>query len=290
MFYQNQVFIDGFISLIKECNKIVLDIYNSDFDVITKDDNTPLTLADKKCNTHICNYLKSNFRNILIISEENKSIDYKIRRKYDYCWLIDPIDGTKEFVKKNGQFTVNIGLCKYGIPVFGIVSIPTTGDIYYGVSGLGSFKLFNNRYNNFIYKYEKIKLNIQEKNLHKSGLKIVASSSHLNNETEEFINQFKNPSIVNTGSSIKLLWVAEVKADIYPRLGPTSEWDTCAAHAIVKYAGGKVLKYKNISINKDNKNEEHDEYDEHDEHGEDDEEEELIYNKKNILNPFFIVL
>lgn len=274
MFYQQKKFIDNFITLIKECNKIVLDIYNKDFDVFIKDDKTPLTIADKNCNTHICNYLKSNFSDILIISEENKSIDYEVRKKYEYCWLVDPIDGTKEFVKRNGQFTINIGLCKNGIPVFGIVSIPTTGEIYYGVSGLGSFKLVDNKYNNVIYKYEKIRLNISEKifsNDEEEGIRIVASSSHLNEETKNFINNFKNPKIVNTGSSIKLLWIAEGKADIYPRIAPTSEWDTCAAHAVVKYAGGKVLKYKK-DVNIENLNEE------------------IVYNKENILNPYFIVV
>ena len=273
MFYQQKKFIDNFITLIKECNKIVLDIYNKDFDVFIKNDKTPLTMADKNCNTHICNYLKSNFSDILIISEENKSIDYTVRKKYEYCWLVDPIDGTKEFVKRNGQFTINIGLCKNGIPVFGIVSIPTTGEIYYGVSGLGSFKLVDNKYN-VIHKYEKIKLNISEKifsNDEEEGIRIVASSSHLNEETKNFINNFKNPKIVNTGSSIKLLWIAERKADIYPRIAPTSEWDTCASHAVVKYAGGKVLKYKK-DVNIENLNEE------------------IVYNKENILNPYFIVV
>ena len=268
MWYQKKEFIDSFIKLIKECNKIVLDIYQSDFKVITKSDSTPLTLADEKCNQHICNFLKKHYNKILIISEENKEISYNQRKKHNLYWLIDPIDGTKEFVKKNGQFTINIGLCRNKVPIFGIVSIPVTGEIYYGVEGIGSFKLTNDN---------KIKLQISKKDFTKKGLNIVASASHLNEKTKLFIELFKEPNIVSTGSSIKLLWVAEGKADIYPRIAPTSEWDTCAAHAVVKYAGGNVIKYvkncivKNIEKNNFLNNEE------------------LVYNKENILNPYFIV-
>ena len=228
-----------------------------------KTDNTPLTIADQKCNQHICNFLKNKYNDMLIVSEENKSICYSERKKHDFCWLIDPIDGTKEFVKRNGQFTINIGLCKDGVPVFGIVSIPVTKEIYYGIEGIGSFKLENNH---------KKKLTITKKDFTKTGLNIVASSSHLNEKTQSFIKLFKQPNIVNTGSSIKLLWVAEGKADIYPRLALTSEWDTCAAHAVVKYAGGNVVKCVEIDmsfVNKENK--------------------ELKYNKENILNPLFLV-
>lgn len=260
MFYQQKEFIDSFIKLIKECNKIVLDIYNSEFEVITKSDNSPLTMADKKCNQHICNFLKNNHENILIVSEENKSIDYNERKKHDLCWLIDPIDGTKEFVKRNGQFTINIGLCRKGVPIFGIVSIPVTGEIYYGIEGVGSFKLVGNNTK---------KLKTLEKDFTKEGLNIVTSASHLNDKTKLFLELFEKPNIVSTGSSIKLLWIAEGKADIYPRLAPTSEWDTCAAHAVVKYSGGRVLKY--TELNKDFTGEE------------------LVYNKENILNPHFIV-
>lgn len=256
MFYKNENFIQGLIKLIKECNEIVLNIYKTDFNVINKEDESPLTLADKKCNDHICDYLKNiKINNSGIISEEIKNDSYDKRKNLEWTWLIDPLDGTKEFVKKNGQFTVNIGLCQNGTPVFGIVSIPVKGEIYYGIKDVGSFKIINDKL---------IKLQIKEKDLSKEGLKIVASASHLNKETKKYINKFKNPVIVNTGSSIKLLWVAENKADIYPRIAPTSEWDTCAAHAVVKYAGGKVLQY--------------------------DTNEEVIYNKENLLNPYFIVV
>ena len=238
LFYQEEHFIDDFVKLIKKCNKVILDIYNDKFNIIYKDDNSPLTIADKTCNNIICNYLynlNSHIdENIGVISEENKNKSYDIRKTFEYVWLVDPLDGTKEFVKKNGEFTVNIGLAHNGIPVFGIVSIPVTGEIYYGIKDIGSFKLYNN---------EKNLLKIKSKNYKSENLNIVASKSHINKETEKFISQFDKPNIKNTGSSIKLLWIAENRADIYPRIAPTSEWDTCAAHAVVKYAGGKVVIY-----------------------------------------------
>ena len=254
MFYQKKKFLDNFIKLIKECNENILNIYKTDFEVYNKDDESPLTMADKMCNDHICKYLNSlNIKNSKIISEENKNDEYINRKDIEWIWLVDPVDGTKEFVKKNGQFTVNIGLCQNGIPVFGIVSIPVTGEIYYGIKGLGSFKLYNNTLK---------RLEILDKKLSKKGVRVVASSSHMNDKTKKFIEKYNEPIIISTGSSIKLLWIAENKADIYPRIAPTSEWDTCAAHAVVKYAGGKVMNY-NTEI-------------------------ELVYNKENLLNPFFI--
>lgn len=264
LFYQDDQFIDDFIKLIQKCNKVILQIYYNKFDIIYKDDNTPLTIADKSCNNIICNYLYNlNCQideNIGIISEENKNKSYDIRKNYEYVWLVDPLDGTKEFIKKNDEFTVNIGLAHNGIPVFGIVSIPVTGEIYYGIKDIGSFKLYNN---------EKKLLKIKYKDFKSKNLNIVTSKSHINKETEQFILQFDKPNIKCTGSSIKLLWIAENIADIYPRIAPTSEWDICAAHAVVKYAGGKVIIYNEndlfYNIKKDVK-----------------------YNKKNLLNPFFV--
>ena len=266
MFYKETSFTSTFIRLMSECNDIILDIYNSEFDVAIKDDKSPLTIADEECNKHICNYLQLltqrfeengdvEYGDMIVISEENKNMDYDRRKNKKWCWLVDPVDGTKEFVKKNGQFTVNIGLCEDGVPVFGIVSIPVSGEIYYGINGIGSFKLNENE--------ETKKLKIRpNKTCKGAGVKIIASASHLSKKTEEFIRDFENPEIINVGSSIKLLWVAENKADLYPRIAPTSEWDTCAAHAVVKYAGGSVVQYDNYI--------------------------ELQYNKECLLNPFFI--
>jgi 3'(2'), 5'-bisphosphate nucleotidase len=262
MFYQNNNFIDGFVELMKECNKVILEIYDTDFDKEYKDDNSPLTIADTKTNKTICEYLKKlNAQlnlNILIISEEIKNEPYENRKNYQFCWIVDPIDGTKEFINKNGQFTVNIGLADSGVPVFGIVSIPVSGEIYWGAKDIGSFKL-----SPLTNITEKLIINNKDPNV---LMRIVSSNSHLNEETKNFILQYTNGikyEEINIGSSIKLLWIAENKADIYPRLAPTSEWDICASHAIVKYAGGKVLQY---GFN-----------------------EELKYNKENLLNPYFVV-
>jgi len=261
MFYQKKSFIDSFIKLIKDCNKIVLDIYNTDFNVQYKSDLSPLTYADEQCNNHICNFLKQfnkdNDKNILIISEENKTIDYEIRNKFDWVWLIDPIDGTKEFIKKNGEFTINIGLCYKGVPVFGIVSIPVLNHIYYGAENIGSYKLILNENNNIIKT-----IHLWSHQLYSTPIKIIVSRSHINKDTLKFINRFTKYQTLRSGSSIKLLLIAENKADIYPRIGLTSEWDTCATHAILKYANAKVINFYTKK--------------------------ELRYNKKNLLNPFFI--
>ena len=265
-FYNKISFINSMIICIKKCNKFVLEIYNKDFSVEFKDDKSPLTLADKECNKIICKFLeninKSLNLNIGIISEESKNDSYLNRSKLEYVWLVDPIDGTKEFVKKNGQFTVNIGLARYGVPVFGIVSIPVSGEIFYGGKNMGSFKI--DKFNN------KKRLFIKKKNYNTNGVNVVASLSHINDKTKKFISQFNQPNIVSTGSSIKLLLVAENKADIYPRIAPTSEWDICAAHSIVKYAGGKVMIY-NKDVKFYNLNNE------------------VKYNKENLLNPHFVV-
>jgi 3'(2'), 5'-bisphosphate nucleotidase len=252
MFYQTDHFIEHMVNLIQLCNKIILNIYHTDFETCYKDDLSPLTLADKETNDFIYHELSllNQSLNIdaLIISEESVNKPYQQRKNYDWCWIVDPLDGTKEFIKKNDQFTCNIGLTFKGEPVFGIVSIPVTGEIFYGVSGLGSFKLGDR------------KLSCHS-NYH-SPVKIVVSNSHLNNETQDFLTKYTCHEKINVGSSIKLLLIAENKADIYPRLGPTSEWDICAAHAVLKYAGGKVLEY---GTNR-----------------------ELVYNKENLLNPYFI--
>ena len=257
MFYQSDFFLNDMIQLIKECNTLIMDIYNQDFKVLSKQDNSPITIADMLCNKKICLFIKEKYLDdeSEIISEENKNNDYNLRKNKKYVWLIDPLDGTKEFVKKNGEFTVNIGLCKNNIPVFGIVSIPASGEIYYGIENKGSFKINNNI-------IQKLSIN-QNKNFDDENLRIVASSSHCNTETKEYISKFKNPQTINIGSSIKLLLISENKADIYPRLGPTNEWDTCAAHAVVKYAGGNVFMYNTKN--------------------------EILYNKKNLLNTYFIV-
>ena len=269
MFYQEKEFIEKFKQLFSRCNEIVLQIYNHEsFDVQGKGDGSPLTKADLECNKEICSFLESlnTSENILIISEENKSIDYETRKQYDWCWLIDPIDGTKEFIKRNGEFTINVGLSYCGIPVFGMVSIPVTNELFYGIQGVGSFYLHPEKGLN---KLECLSL---EDKLKKSCSNIVASKSHMSVETERFISTFSNVNLLSKGSSIKLLLIANKEADIYPRIAPTSEWDTCAAHSVILYAGGHVYEF-DASLD----------LKEYQEKGKP-----LIYNKENLLNPHFI--
>ena len=263
LFYQQQTFICHLINLCKECNAIALSIYNdyleNDIDITYKEDDSPLTQADLEVNRHICNELNKleihSGKNILIISEENKKDLYENRRNYDWVWLIDPIDGTKEFIHKNGQFTVNIGLCYKGEPVFGIVGIPVLHEIYYGCNGRGSYKIKEST-------LEEIPIRVSSFDYTHSKLNIVCSKSHINKQTKDYLKQFKHPNIKSYGSSIKILKVAEGSADIYPRIGLTSEWDTCASHAILIFAGGKMVNYNSGET--------------------------IQYNKENLLNPYFI--
>ena len=230
----------------------IMDIYSKDFTVEYKDDKSPLTQADKVSNEIICNSLEALYPAIPIMSEENKQTHYDIRKKWEYYWCIDPIDGTKEFIKKNGEFTVNIALIHKNTPVLGIVYAPVLNDMYSSKKGLGSFK--NNK-----------KLPLLINNNPNEKLNVVASKSHLSIETQEFIDKLETKKIeqVSKGSSLKLCMVAEGSADIYPRLAPTMEWDTAAAHSVVLYSGKEVICYET------NEN--------------------VIYNKENLLNPWFVV-
>lgn len=285
MFYNESNFVHSIIKVILECNDIVLNIYNQDFEKIDKEDGSPLTAADIACNKHICKYLESMqpfFKDkigedILVISEENKNLDYNERSKYKWCWLIDPIDGTKEFIKKNGEFTINIGLAMNNKPVFGIVSIPASNEIYYGSVSNGSYygKLTTNEVCNDYSKYfTKIEKDDISKNIFKTKINIVASRSHLSKETEDFIAQFPHYDLVSVGSSIKILYIAHQKADIYPRIAPTSEWDTCASHAILLGSGGNMYIYdKSLKILDYSTKGTH-----------------VSYNKENLLNPYFICM
>ena len=257
--------LNNLIEISLEAGKEILDIYNTTYEVEYKDDKSPLTLADKKSHEIIINNLKK-LSNYPILSEEGKNIPYEERKNWEYFWLIDPLDGTKEFIKKNGEFTVNIALVHKGKPVLGIVFAPVKDILYYGSKELGAFKIENNRI-----------LNLNNINIEKSHkeITVVASKSHLNDKTKAFIenlkNQYSNINLVSIGSSLKICLVAEKKADIYPRLAPTMEWDTAAAHAILSIVGGELVKYEKYSTPKNLK-----------------ELKELEYNKENLLNPNFI--
>ncbi|MFH2142541.1 MAG: 3'(2'),5'-bisphosphate nucleotidase CysQ [Bacteroidota bacterium] len=247
--------------------KKIVEIYLYDnFEIQLKSDNSPLTLADKSANEIINRIL--NQTGIPILSEENKIIEHSIRKTWELYWLVDPLDGTKEFIKRNGEFTVNIALIENNRTIAGIVFVPVTEVLYAGILNHGAFKicLQENKddlsFSNLITEGEKLigKTNYTE-------FTVVSSRSHMNEETEKFIENLKKEhstiKFISVGSSLKICMVAEGKADIYPRLGPTMEWDTAAAHAVALASGCIITQSDGQS--------------------------ELVYNKEDLINPWFVV-
>jgi len=232
----------------------ILKIYETgDFSIEAKSDDSPLTLADKAAHNKIISYLDDT--GIPILSEEGKNIPYEERKNWDYFWMVDPLDGTKEFIKKNGEFTVNIALIQNGEPILGVVFPPVLDEMYWAIKGQGSFNVIEG---------EERQLITSKKPLSEKGLRVVASRSHMSSETQDFVDKLNEPEIISKGSSLKFLLVASGEADIYPRFGPTMEWDTAAADVIVREAGGEVVLEDRKTA--------------------------LSYNKENLLNPYFIVL
>lgn len=234
----------------------ILEIYNSDMDfgVEAKSDDSPLTIADKKANDIIVAGLESLNDQFPIISEENKLLDYEDRKDFETFWLVDPLDGTKEFIKRNGEFTVNIALINNGIPVLGVVYTPVSSELFYASKEGGAFKK--------LPEIAPEKITANQFMMSDSKLRVICSRSHLNDETQAFVDGLNEPELVSKGSSLKFLMLSEGKAELYPRLAPTMEWDTGAAHIILEEAGGAVI---NNETGKP-----------------------LSYNKESLLNPFFI--
>lgn len=239
-----------------KAGEAIMTIYldpSQDFSIEKKQDDSPLTKADLAANKVICDFLGNMTPNYPIISEENKQVSYEERKNHEYFWLVDPLDGTKEFIKKNGEFTVNIALIHNQRPVLGIVYVPAKDELFYGMEGLGAFMEKNNtktRIDSGFFRDDE------------SYLTIVCSRSHLNEETNAFISKFDKHQKVSKGSSLKFLILAQGQAQIYPRLAPTMEWDTAAADAILRSAGGSVIDYESNQP--------------------------LLYNKESMLNPYFI--
>jgi len=233
-----------------DAGNTIMKIYRRDFSIEYKDDKSPLTEADLASNEVIIKGLKQY--GIPIMSEEGKLIAYADRKDWEYYWCIDPIDGTKEFIKKNGEFTVNIALIHNNAPILGVVYAPAMKDMYKAKKGEGAFK--NNK-----------QLPLQTNPDISKKMSVVASKSHLSDETQAFIDALDTKEIeqVSKGSSLKLCMVAEGEADIYPRLAPTMEWDTAAADAIVRESGKMTYQFEN--------------------------ELPVVYNKIDLLNPWFVV-
>lgn len=233
----------------------IMAIYETeDFGVEMKADDSPLTRADKAGNDVIVAGLEALKHQAPIISEEGKDIPYATRSEYTQFWLVDPLDGTKEFIKRNGEFTVNIALVEEGKPILGAVFVPATGELYYSAKGQGAWKVVAD---GIAQRIHAASFTLQDVNL-----RVVASRSHLNEATQAFMDKLNQPEIVSRGSSLKILELATGAAHLYPRLAPTMEWDTGAAHAILLEAGGKMV--------------------------DDNTGKELRYNKESLLNPYFI--
>ena len=250
----NQIDIQDIVTIAKEAGNAIMQVYKQDFEVEYKKDSSPLTLADKKANDIIEDGLNQLSVDFPILSEEGKEIPYEGRKHWEYFWLVDPLDGTKEFVKKNGEFTVNIALIYKDTPILGVVYAPALDVCYWAKQDEGAFK-----------DGKKLPLKTEDQ---RNTYKIVASRSHMSDETQAFIDAIdtgKEKELITIGSSLKICLVAEGEADIYPRLGPTMEWDTGAAHAIINETGKSLQKYK---------------YDKHSKHE---------YNKENLLNQWFVV-
>jgi len=241
-----------------DAGKEIQKVYKKSFNVEIKDDNSPITEADIKSNNLILNRLKSFSPNVPILSEESL-IEWKERKTWNSYWLIDPLDGTKEFIKKNGEFTVNIALIKNNSPIFGIIYAPAKSLLYYALKNNGAYKLITESNIETTKDFIKINSVKDESNL----TKVIGSRSHSNKDFDNWINDnCNNFELIQIGSSLKFCYLAESKANIYPRLGPTSEWDIAAGHIILEEAGGSVKDFnKNI----------------------------LLYNtKESVINPNFI--
>ena len=269
----------------REAGLAILDVYKQEFDVSYKEDRSPLTLADQRSHDIIVDHLTDPSKKSLpILSEEGKDIPFEQRRAWEYFWLIDPLDGTKEFIKRNGEFTVNIALIYQHRPVLGVIYAPVNNIFYFASEGLGAFRLKNDKafkllegkaseierdsvLKEILKQSDRLPYYDTPLDAHDTKIVIVGSRSHPSKDFEAFVKTMKNQhekvDVISSGSSLKLCLVAEGRADIYPRLGPTMEWDTAAGQAIVEQANGSVLNYETG--------------------------EPLQYNKKNLLNSWFIV-
>lgn len=225
------VFAEAISEIAVEAGKAILEIYVQEFEVTQKEDESPLTQADLASHRIICDALARLTPDIPVLSEESSDIDYDARADWQQYWLVDPLDGTKEFIDRNGEFTVNIALIRYHSPVLGVVHVPVTGTTYTGIVG----KWASKHTHGGVMEHIRIRKPCAEPPV------VVGSRSHANPRLSGFLSKIGPHELVSMGSSLKFCLLAEGKADFYPRLGPTSEWDTAAAHAVVLAAGGKII-------------------------------------------------
>ncbi|MEA1872839.1 MAG: 3'(2'),5'-bisphosphate nucleotidase CysQ [Bacteroidota bacterium] len=249
-----------------KAGQAILQIYNHEnLEVEIKSDNSPLTKADKKAHNIIVEALKQT--NIPVLSEESDDKRFEKRKNWDRFWLVDPLDGTKEFIKRNGEFTVNIALIENGVATAGIIYVPVSCELYFGIIEQTAYKIvisedtnLDDLYSNFT-KAQEIHVQVA-----KDKITIVGSRSHKSEETDNFIKKIQKnftTEMLSRGSSLKICMIAEGKAELYPRFAPTMEWDTAAGHAIAVAAGAEIINWETGKA--------------------------LNYNKENLRNPWFLV-
>jgi len=245
-------YLDDVRSIAIEAGQRILQVYERDFNVTRKQDNSPLTEADHAAHELILERLSALAPVLPVLSEESAADDYAARASWRRFWLVDPLDGTKEFISRTGEFTVNIALIDQGRPVLGVVHVPVRGETYSACRGRGAFRDTGKNGAE----------PIRARRFNGGPATVVASRSHGNKDTEAFLDSIGKHDVANMGSSLKFCLVAAGQADVYPRLGPTMEWDTGAAQCVVEEAGGRVV---------------------------DVEGQPLLYNKTDLHNPWFIV-
>ena len=248
--------IENVIALVRETGAAIMDIYNKDFSIIHKSDNSPLTEADLTAHNILVNGLSKITPDIPVLSEESDNTVQKHRLEWPLYWLIDPLDGTKEFINRNGEFTINVALIRNGVPVLGIVYAPVLEALYWGELGKGAFKQEGTKM---------VKpITVAKVPSIPTGWRILGSRSHQSQAFQEFIKRLPGANVITMGSSLKLCLIAEGAADLYPRLSLTSEWDIAAGHAVIVAAGGQVFELSSM--------------------------EPLVYNANpnSLINPFFV--
>lgn len=251
----NNKLLDDVIKLSIEAGHEIMKVYDTDFNVDQKSDSSPITAADMAAHHVIVDGLKLLTPNTPVLSEESANIPFEERTQWNQYWLVDPLDGTREFVKRNGEFTVNIALIENHESILGVIYAPVTGALYYAARGAGAYKKTAE---------DGVPERIQSRKKPVQHTIVAGSRSHRGDSLVNFLRQIGDFEIIPMGSSLKSCLVAEGRADIYPRLGPTSEWDTAAAQCIVEEAGGRLVQ-TNMQ--------------------------ELRYNtKESLLNPHFLVI
>ena len=243
---------DFLTDIVKKAGEAILEVYGTDFDVQCKEDHSPLTLADQRSHRIIADSLRARYPQIPVLSEEGKSVPFEVRRGWDRFWLVDPLDGTKEFVKRNGEFTINVAMIEGNLPVLGIIYIPVQDRLFLADVREGCWEASNG---------DRRQLRVTD-SVPTGPVRIVRSRSHPSPGLEELLSLMPDHAIINRGSALKFCAVAAGEADFYPRFGPTWEWDTAAGQAIVTAAGGIMLDLSGQPF---------------------------VYNKENLLNGPFLV-